>query len=149
MSRLCPPELFVACHAVRAAVPLGGTKVFVGRDVAQGELVLVSVLQHPLLGFGLRGFLSLDFLAGVVDFTHVSAIYGYQIDSVGLVVSHDCGVLFCGFEKSPGRRDGESVIEGWIALSVSVSCTIAKSDATRLDLCCNETACLHKLPWPL
>ena len=44
MSRLGPPELFVACHAVRAAVSLGSSEVLVGREVSEGEFVLVSVL---------------------------------------------------------------------------------------------------------
>jgi hypothetical protein len=44
VSRLGPPELFVACHAVRAAVSLGSSEVLVGREVSEGEFVLVSVL---------------------------------------------------------------------------------------------------------
>jgi hypothetical protein len=88
--------------------------------------------------------LSLDFLAGVVDFADISAIYGYQIDNVVSGVAHVCGVLSFGFGRSPGRWDGEVIIEDWTVLSVSVSCIIAKSDATRPGLFGDEAAWLQQ-----
>jgi hypothetical protein len=94
--RLCPPEVFLAGRAVRVSVSLGGPKVLVGRDVSEGKLVRISVLHDPLLGFRVRGFLRLDLLAGIVDFSTMAPINGDQIDCMGSVVTHDCGVYLLG-----------------------------------------------------
>ena len=150
MPRLCPPEVFLAGRTVRVGVSLGGPKVFVGCQVSERELVRISVLHDPLLGFGVRGFLRLDLLAGIVDFSDVASINGYEIYRMGSVVTHDCGVncvsLLCGLGEVQDKRDGAVVIEDGKSLSVPVSYIITTCDATQLDLYGNETAWLHKPP---
>lgn len=90
MSRLCPPELLVACRAMRVDVSLRGPKISVRRDVSKGELVFASVLHYPLLGPGIGCFLGLDLLSGIVDFGNVTAVDGDEVHSVG--GTHDCDV---------------------------------------------------------
>jgi hypothetical protein len=107
VTRLCSPELFrVRRRAMCTTIAFGSPKISIRCDIPEGELVCIVrilMLNYPLLRLGLRCFLGLHLLSGVVNFDDVTAVDGNEVHS--LVKSH---VWNLGFSQgraytSPGQ----------------------------------------------